>query len=194
MLPSMLFPAMLARVTRWMIPLPTFSDTGAAGLTCLAPLAGAASSLTGGTTGDAMPGDVRSAEPASDSRGPPARPGATAAKTPPTAARTHTAATARIFVTLPRRRGFTSGSIVLILRSENNGPGALRRPGPYVSVTIVLRLVGAGCVDVQVFSLVLGQLGKLHAQGVQVQARHLFVQDLGQDVHLVAVLVLVLLG
>src|SRR6478735_11687490 len=154
MLPSTIFPVVLVRVTRWMVPLATFRETGAAGLTCLAPLAGDASSVTGGTTGEAIPGDVRSAETASDSSGPPARPGATAAKTPPTAARTHTAATARIFVTLPRRRGFSSGSIVSILRAENNGPGALLRPGPHVSVTIVLRLVGAGRVDVQVFSLV----------------------------------------
>src|SRR5690606_18375829 len=48
------------------------------------------------------------------------------------------------------------------------------------SVAVVLRLVRAGDVDVDVLRLLLGELGELDAERLQVQPRHLLVEDLRQ--------------
>src|SRR5258708_26267486 len=58
------------------------------------------------------------------------------------------------------------------------------------SVAVVGRLVGALDVYAEVFGLVLGQLGQLTAQRLDVDAGHLLVEVLGQPVHLVVVLVI----
>jgi hypothetical protein len=51
-------------------------------------------------------------------------------------------------------------------------------------VSVVGRLEGALRRDADVVGLVLGEHGELNAQGVEVQARDLLVQVLGEDVHL----------
>src|SRR3546814_15736754 len=51
-------------------------------------------------------------------------------------------------------------------------------------VAVVIRLVWAGHRHVTVVGLVLAQLGQLHAQLFKVQARHFFVQMLGQHIDL----------
>src|SRR4051795_10088368 len=50
-------------------------------------------------------------------------------------------------------------------------------------VAVVVGLVGAVDRDADVVGLVLGQLGQLHAERIEVQARHLLVEVLGQRVH-----------
>ena len=56
----------------------------------------------------------------------------------------------------------------------------------------MLGLVGTRDVHADVLCLFLGEFGDLTAQGLDVDAGHLLVEDLGQAVHLVAVLVAVL--
>src|SRR5699024_971090 len=50
------------------------------------------------------------------------------------------------------------------------------------SVAVVVRLVGALHRDAEVFGLLLGQLGELDAEGVEVQPGDLLVEVLGQRV------------
>ena len=54
---------------------------------------------------------------------------------------------------------------------------------PPVSIAVMLRLVGTVGTHADIIRLFFGQAGQLHAQIVQMQARHLFVEMLGQTVN-----------
>src|SRR6478672_7479826 len=82
--------------------------------------------------------------------------------------------------TLPR-----AGSAMSVMRASlGTGPRPRRD-----SVAVVVRLVRTLDVDAEVGGLLLGELGQLHAEGVEVQAGHLLVEVLGHHVHAEGVLV-----
>src|SRR5690242_19227309 len=75
--------------------------------------------------------------------------------------------------TLPRAGSARS----VMVSSLRTAPSA-----SWISVAVEVRLVGTGDVDAEVGGLLLGELGELHAEGVEVQAGHLLVEVLGQHV------------
>ncbi|GAP58300.1 hypothetical protein AHiyo1_13370 [Arthrobacter sp. Hiyo1] len=84
--PSTVFPWALVRETLSRVPSLTLIVTGAAGFTCLAPLAGEATTVAGFTTGSTAAASLRSPDDPSDSIAALAACGATAANVPLSAA------------------------------------------------------------------------------------------------------------
>ena len=56
-------------------------------------------------------------------------------------------------------------------------------------VTIMLWLERAISAHADIAGLLFVQLGQLHADAIQVQTRHFFVEVLGQDIHVIVVII-----
>ena len=180
-----------------MCPCFTLRDTGAAGLTCWAPSAGAASSSAGATTGTARPCVVRAGEPASEEMAVRPAPRGRRGEGPAAGCQgaDHCqqgdfAATAQVFTAitgpgisirhlasiseLPWKPRTDSTTIRLQKGRQNGhtkGPrDSFRGPWGGFLVAVVSGLVRACHFDVQILGLLLGQLGQLDVQGREVKA------------------------